>query len=141
VPQKRSLKGPFDQCNQHELAGLVDELTPRLSQGQASRLLRILVAAQTDPPTDKREFVNQINRVFDLYRVCIATGDDDIYRLKYLPGGSGKGHIYLLNGHGRNVNTFLSSALRLVDVAPHYLGNKRAPDVSGRQCPVLASHS
>lgn len=138
------MKSSFPSAAEHPAQGhdpvaeLCNELTPEITESQASRLLDFLKDAQRNPPKDRKEFVDRINRVFDLYRICICTGDNEIYRLKYIPGGSGKGYIYLLNGHSKNYNTFSSSQLNLIDVSSWYEGNKRAHDIRGNECPVVA---
>ena len=119
------------------LATLAEELTPRLAAVNARRLLDVLRAAQRTSPRDTQLFVTQINRLFDLYRLRVDTGDGRLYRLKYLPGGGSRGHIYLLDGHGVNWPTFASSQLRLVDASSRYCGNKFNPD-SAPPLPVLA---
>lgn len=130
------LTGDFEEADQQDLLRLIDELTPRLTAAEARRLLSILVRAQSSPPTDKKSFVTRINRLFDLYRVRIDTGDGALYRLKYLPGGSGYGHIYLLDGFSRNFNTFCVSTLRLADASGRFEGNRYVTE-SQASAPVL----
>ena len=136
--QRGSIKTEFGDSDQQPLRALMDELMPQIETDQAQRLLRILRSAQHAPPADKKLFVDRVNRLLDLYRIRIDTGDGELYRLKYLPGHSKRGFVYLLNGHGRNFNTFSVSTLSLVNAAACYQGNKFIPQPS-HSLPVVAA--
>lgn len=135
--EKEFGRAAFRQSVDQRLTKLVEVLTPRISPAEASALLAVLKAAQVHPPDDTQSFVEQVNRLLDLFRIRIGTGDGEVYRLKFIPRASRLGYIYLLDPRGVNFNTFYGSTLRIVDVSGRFRGNRFSNKTGHVQSPTL----
>lgn len=109
-------------------AVLFEELTPRLSDSQRTRLTILLHDLAARPPPrveDKRKVANEVNRILDIYRVRIDVGDGLSYRLVVKNPEYGRGKFYLRSTKGRGSETGLrSTGMLLIDVDTHYASNR-----------------
>jgi hypothetical protein len=121
----RTFADHFEQSVDDGLASLAEELTPRITDQQARRLLAVLTRAQVEPPARMKDFVDQVNRLLDVYRLRIGAGTQTLYRLKFQPSRrEGLGFIYLLDEKGIAFPIFNTTSLRLIDASARYESNK-----------------
>lgn len=97
-------------------------LVPTISDADVSRLDGIIAEAQINPPANKREFVDQVNRLLDVFRLRIQLSDGSLVRLLFNAHATPGGTIQLNGPRGKRPSGtrggFRTAAFRVVRTDP-----------------------
>jgi hypothetical protein len=111
-----------------DLGVVWDNLILPVYEQSIAALITVLKRAQKEPPesaNEKRQFINKINRLLELYSLRIETGDGELVLLKFNAGGNGKGYIGMTGRHGVPLGSFSESQLKISRVREIYESSAR----------------
>jgi hypothetical protein len=124
----------FAGCAEPSVDALVDRLRPRVSGSEAEQILQLILEARAHPPPSRmamRNFVEQMNYLFDTFRIRVGTLDGEVHRFVYAEGerpkrgGEPKGYMFLINARQKHkLKLEKAGRLKLVDIASCYESNR-----------------